>query len=83
MPKLPELRYSELVNLLSYFGTDLEGEGSSQMKATNRQGRTVGRHLQPSKRLWPEAVAATLRDMEISRDEFWAWVAEGKRRRPR
>lgn len=81
--KLPELTYSELINLLSYFGTDLQGEGSPTFKATNREGRTVGRHLKTHERMWPPAVSATLREMGITRDEFWAWVKEGKRRRPR
>lgn len=81
--KLPELDYGDLVNLLKYFGTDVQGDGSPLLKATNRAGRTVGRHLHPNKKLFPEAVSATLREMEITRDEFWAWVKEGKSPRPR
>ena len=80
-PKLPELSYRELVNLLCYFGADLRGEGSPQLKVTNRSGKMVMRHCHPSKAFWPEAVAATIRDLEITRDEFFEWDRRGRKRR--
>jgi len=41
----------------------------------------VMRHCHPSRALWPEAVAATIRDLEISRDEFFEWDRRGRKRR--
>jgi len=41
----------------------------------------VMRHCHPSKAFWPEAVAATIRDIEITRDEFFEWDRRGRKRR--
>lgn len=60
-----------------------EKNGSGGDNGAGAGGVTVGRHLHPSKKLFPEAVQATLREMEITRDEFQAWLKEGKRSRPR
>ena len=79
--RLPELTYGEPMNLLLFFGTDLEGAGSPQIKATNRSGKSVAVHLHPSRKFLPESLSSTLRHLEVSREEFFAWDRMGRKRR--
>jgi hypothetical protein len=66
---------------LKFFATDLVGEGSPQLKATNRSGKKVAVHCHPSQGLWPQALSRLLRDLEITRDEFWEWSNNGRKAR--
>ena len=67
--------------MLKFFGTDLEGEGSPQLKVTNRSGKKVAVHAHPSQGLWPQALGRLIRDLEITRDEFWEWSNAGRKAR--
>lgn len=64
--------------MLKFFGTDLVGDGSPQIKVTNRSGKKVAVHCHPSQGLWPEALSRVLRDLEVTRDEFWSWSNAGR-----
>lgn len=66
---------------MKYFGTDLNSEGSPQLKVTNRSGKSVAVHCHPSQGFWPQALSRLLRDLEISRDEFWGWWNGGRKAR--
>lgn len=65
--------------MLKFFGTDLEGEGSPQLKVTNRSGKKVAVHCHPSRGLRPQAPSRVIHDLEISRDEFWEWSERGRK----
>jgi hypothetical protein len=67
--------------LLKVHGTDLEGEGSPQLKVTNRSGKKVAVHCHPSQAFWPQALSRLLRDLEVSREEFWDWSEHGRKPR--
>ena len=79
MPSLPQLKYQELINLLKFFGIGLQGDGSPQLKVTNRSGKTVAVHCHPSQGFWPQALSRLLRDLEVSRDGFWRWSDGGRK----
>lgn len=66
---------------MKFFGTDVEGEDSPQLKVTNRSGKKVAVHCHPSQGLWPQALSRLIRDLEITRDEFWAWSSAGRKAR--
>ncbi len=67
------------MNLLKSYRTDIEGEGSPQLKVTNRSGKMVAVHCHPSQGLWPQALSRVIRDLEITRDEFWEWSSAGRK----
>lgn len=69
------------MNLLKFFGTDLRGDGSPQLMVTNRSGKKVAVHCHPSQGFWPQALSRLIRDLEISRDEFWSWSESGRKAR--
>lgn len=69
------------MNLLKFFATDLHGEGSPQLKVTNRSGKKVAVHCHPSQDFWPQALSRLIHDLEISRDEFWEWSNAGRKTR--
>ncbi|MBI2773602.1 MAG: hypothetical protein HYX56_03810 [Chloroflexi bacterium] len=66
---------------MKFFGSDLEGEDSPQLKVTNRSGKKVAVHCHPSQGLWPQALSRLIRDLEITRDEFWEWSNAGRKAR--
>jgi len=51
--------------LLKVYGTDLEGEGSPQLKVTNRSGKKVAVHCHPSQGFWPQALVLGLVPMTL------------------
>jgi len=67
--------------LLKFFGSDLVGEGSPQLKVTNGSGKKVAVHCHPSQGIWPQALSRLIHDLEISRDEFWDWSERGRKAR--
>ncbi|MDQ6774141.1 MAG: hypothetical protein M3024_14355 [Candidatus Dormibacteraeota bacterium] len=80
MPSLPDLKYRELINLLSFFCAEVQGENSPQLKARTGTGRIAIIHCHPSKGLWGEALSGVLKDLDVSREDFWAWYHGGRRR---
>ncbi len=81
MPSLPELSYHELVNLLICFGNGLEGEGSPELKVITPDGRSYPIHCHPSIGCWPQMLGPVLRELGVSRQQFWAWNDHGRKRR--
>ena len=65
--------------MLKFFSRDLQGEGSPQLKVTNRSGKSVAVHCLPSQGFWPQALSRLIRDLEITRDEFWDWSNSGRK----
>ena len=77
---MPDLKYRELVNLLLYFGTDLRGEGSPKLKVRNREGNWVSVDCHKTEGCWSEKLGPTLRNLGVSREEFWEWWNAGRKR---
>lgn len=74
MPKYPELKYHQVLQLLRDFEVKIVRIKGSKHACQNRYGHKFTFDLHPSQSAWPVLVRALVKRARISEEEFQDWL---------
>ncbi|MEW6274914.1 MAG: type II toxin-antitoxin system HicA family toxin [Bacillota bacterium] len=74
MPKYPELKYRQVIQLLKDFGVEIVRIKGSKHACRNRYGHKFTFDLHPSQSAWPVLVKALVKRAGIGAEDFEEWL---------